>query len=296
MAELTLLLLVAVATGLAVAWPLLDGKAAASSTPAPADADGDADADARAVRHRLALEALRDLEADRRAGSLDEASYDAQRAEAEARAAATLPTAAVASDPRPVATIGGSRRLALAIAAGLLGLLLIGFALPAPFGTAERTVTDQPLAEAIAAEEARQADIARLQARIAADPTDAEAFSDLADAYLAGPTFEDQRRGATALLVLINLEPENASAYRRLITAYITAGDWTDARSALDAYAGFAPDDDPDIPFFRGLIALRGDGEKAEAVRWFDRFLQLAPHDPRASMVLSLRESATGSE
>lgn len=291
MAELSLLLLVAVATGLAVAWPLLDAKGAA---PAPTTAD--ADDDARAVRHRLALEALRDLEADRRAGSLDETTYAAQRAEAEARAAATLPGGTVAPEPPPVAATTGSRRLALAIGAGLLGLLLIGFALPAPFGTAERTTTDAPLAEAIAAEEARQADIARLQARIAADPTDAEAFSDLADAYLAGPTFEDQRRGATALLVLINLEPENASAYRRLITAYITAGDWTDARSALDSYAAIAPEDEPDIPFFRGLIALRGDGDDAEAVRWFDRFLELAPHDPRAAMVLSLRESATGSE
>ena len=88
----------------------------------------------------------------------------------------------------------------------------------------------------------------------------------------------------------------NASAYRRLITAYINAQDWTDARSALDAYAKFAADDEPDIPFFRGLIALRGDGDEAEAVRHLDRFLELAPHDPRAAMVLSLRERAAGSE
>ena len=27
-----------------------------------------------------------------------------------------------------------------------------------------------------------------------------------------------------------------------------------------------------------------------------DRFLELAPHDPRAAMVLSLREQASGSE
>lgn len=292
MAELTLLLLVAVATGLAVAWPLLDREATVCQ-PVPVDPD----ADARAVRHRLALEALRDLEADRRAGSLDEATYAAQRADAEARAAATLPGGSAADEHEPAATPSpGGRRAALALCAALLALLLIGFALPAPLGIAERTVTDAPLAEAMAAEQARQAEIARLQARIAADPTDARAFSDLADAYLAGPSFEDQRRGATALLVLINLESENASAYRRLITAYTTTGSWTDARSALDAYAGFAPDDEPDIPFFRGLIALRGDGDAAEAVRHFDRFLELAPHDPRAAMVLSLREAAAATE
>ncbi len=291
MAELTLLVFVAVATGLAVAWPLLDRESAA-----PPQASTDSEEDARAVRHRLALEALRDLEADWRAGSLDEETYAAQRAEAEARAAATLPAAPGPADPGLNAAPSGSRRLPLALAGALLGLLLIGFALPAPIGIAERTVTDVPLAEAIAAEDARQADIARLQGRIAADPADAEAFSDLADAYLAGPSAEDRRRGATALLVLINLEPENASAYRRLITAYIEAGDWTDARSALEAYADFAADDEPDIPFFRGLIALRGDGDEVEAVRHFDRFLELAPHDPRAAMVLSLREGAAATE
>jgi tetratricopeptide (TPR) repeat protein len=174
--------------------------------------------------------------------------------------------------------------------------MLIGFALPQPVGIAERTATDQPLADAIAAEDARQAEIARLQAMIADDPTNAQVFSDLADAYLAGPSFDDQRRGATALLVVLSLDPEDASAYRRLITAYINAADWIDARSALDSYAEIAAPDEPDVPFFRGLIALRGDGDEDEAVRQFDRFLELAPHDARAGMVLSLREQAAGSE
>ncbi|HEX6128922.1 MAG TPA: c-type cytochrome biogenesis protein CcmI [Candidatus Limnocylindria bacterium] len=293
MAELLLLLLVLAATGLAVAWPLLESRDARGGRAAKADDD-----DELAARHRLALDALRDLEADRRAGSLDEESYRAQRAEVEARAAETLPPAsAVTAGPTERAPApGGGRRVAAILGASVAALVLIGFALPEPVGIAERTVTNQALADAIAAEEARQAEIARLQARIAADPTDARAFSDLADAFLAGPSADDRARGAAALLVLINLEPENASAYRRLITAYIEAGAWTDARSALDAYEEIAADDEPDIPFFRGLLALRADGDEAEAVRQFDRFLELAPHDPRAAMVLSLREQAAGSE
>ena len=285
MAELTVLLLLLALTALAVAWPLLDGDA---RVPTVASAD-----DERAVRHRLALEALRDLEADRRAGSIDDASYVAQRSEAEARAAATLAEEAareLASSPER----WGGRRAAALLGGSLIGLVLVAFALPAPLGIAERTVADQALADAVTAEEARQAEISRLQQRISADPTDSQAFSDLADAFLSGPTLDDQRRGAAALLVLINLEPENASAYRRLITAYVQAGSWEDARGALDAYAQFAPANEPDIPFFRGLIALRGDGDEDEAVRHFDRFLELAPHDPRAAMVISLREQASG--
>ena len=97
-----------------------------------------------------------------------------------------------------------------------------------------------------------------------------------------------------ALLALIGLEPDNASAYQRLITAYINAGDWVDARSATDAYADVVGEDDPDVPFFRGLVALRGDGDAAEAVRLFDRFLELAPDDPRTTMIRSLRAEAAG--
>ncbi len=290
MAELTLLLLLLAVTGLAVAWPLLDRDARV-----PPAAATDAPDEERQVRHRLALEALRDLEADRRAGSIDGESYLAQRAEAEALAAATLP----ADQPRqPAGSPEGwhGRRVAALLGGAIIALVLAAFALPAPFGIAERTVPDQALADAVTAEEARQAEISRLQARISADPTDAGAFSDLADAFLAGPTLDDKRRGAAALLVLINLEPENAYAYRRLITAYIQTGSWEDANGALDAYADFAPVDEPDIPFFRGLIALRGDGDEEEAVRQFDRFLGLAPHDPRAPMVISLREQASGTE
>jgi cytochrome c-type biogenesis protein CcmH/NrfG len=290
MGELLILLLLLAAVGLAVAWPMLDRDAWDAAGAEPADGEQ------RLARHRMALEALRDLEADRRAGSLDDEGYRRQRAEGEALAAATLPgdeTGMDAPVARPMPA--GGRRVAVVLGAALAALVLIGFAVPEPVGIAERTVEDRPLADAIAAEEARQAEIARLQGVIASDPTDARAFSDLADAFLAGSSAEDRARGAAALLVLINLEPENASAYRRLITAYIEAGDWTDARSALDAYRELADADEPDIPFFDGFIALRADGDREEAVRHFDRFLELAPHDPRAAMVLSLREQAAES-
>jgi cytochrome c-type biogenesis protein CcmH/NrfG len=291
MTEWLLLLVVGSAVAAAIGWPRLARSSKASVEIARQD-------DADAVRHRLALEALRDVEADYRAGSLDLASYSAQRAEAEAHAAATLHALEGAATPQAAAPAGGAtpghrRPLALA-ATTIAAALVVGFALPQPLGLGERTSINQPLADAIASEEARQAEIQSMLERIAADPRDAEALSALADAYLAGGSAEDRQRGAVALLALIGLQPENASAYRRLITAYMNAGDWTDARSALDAYAGFAGPDRADIPFFRGLLALRGDGDADEALRQFDLFLELAPDDPRAPMIRSLRAEAAG--
>ena len=94
-----LLLLAGAAVAAAIGWPLLRRGASSSAT-----FSTHAEAEARALRHRVALEGLLDVEADRRAGSLDDASYERERAEAEARAAATLeapPAAAVVKVKSP---------------------------------------------------------------------------------------------------------------------------------------------------------------------------------------------------
>lgn len=269
-----------------IAWPLRrGGREERAAT----------DRESLALRHQLALEAVLDVEADHRAGSLDEAAYGRQLAEEEARATETLAAldTAAAAPSLPAPGRGTGRRAAAWLGAGLLATLLIGFALPAPLGLAERTSVNQPLADQIAAEEARQAEIDRLLTLLAADSGDPEVLSDLADAYLAGSTAQDLQRAAVALQVLLAVDPENASGYRRLITAYLSAGDLADARAATDSYRELVGEDDPDVPFFLGLIALRG-GDAAEAVEQFDRFLELAPDDDRAPMIRSLRAEAAG--
>ena len=265
---------------------------------AAAPEPGATDRESLVLRHRLALEALIDVESDHRAGSLDETGYQRQLAEEEARAADTL-AALDASEQAGLAPGAGSgprsaRRAASWFGGGLAVLLLIGFALPEPLGLGERTSVNQPLADQIAAEEARQADIQRLLTALAANPEDPATLSDLADAYLTGGAPEDLQRAAVALQVLIAIDPDNASAYRRLITAYLSAGDLADARAATGSYRALVGDDDPDVPFFLGLIALRG-GEATEAIEQFDRFLELAPDDDRAPMIRSLRAEAAGS-
>ena len=249
------------------------------------------DDDAAAIRHRVALEALRDVEADRRAGSLDDAAYAAQLADAERRAAETRAALDRRADA-PVQAPGTARRTWPLVAAGTVaGALIIGSLLPAT-GIASRTVVDEALAAAEAAQLAREHRIAELTEALEEDPTDTDVLSDLADAYLTGSTGEDLVAAASALQVLIALEPERADAYERIMSAYLRAGDPANARAAHDAYLGLSTADPAEAAFFDGLIALRGEGDSASAVEAFDRFLELAPDDPRAEMVQALRDDA----
>jgi cytochrome c-type biogenesis protein CcmI len=255
--ELVLLLGLGLAVAAFVALPLW--RDAPASTPAAREDE------ALLIRHRIAVEALRDVEVDRRAGSLDDAAYAEQRAEAEARAVATLAELEAAPPPTPSRTRADGRRAGLLIGGALMGALLVGSLLPAPIGLANRTTVD------------------------------AAGLSALADEYLARNTPDDLAHGASLLLALIREQPDNQSAYQRLITAYLRAEDYPDSTAATDALAALAPDS-ADVPFFRGLIALRGAGDKRAATEQFDRFLQLAPDDPRAVMVRALRAQAAAGE
>lgn len=273
-ALLTAVVLVAAAI---VARPLLRRYTA----PAPGP-DHIADAIASAeLRHRVALEGLRDVDADRRAGSLDDPTYARLRAEAEAEAARTLADLDRARDAVGLDSTGQAagrdpvaRRVAAIVGAALLVAIAVGYLLPAPVGLASESV------------DVRQRALERSLVRVEANPRDPQALSQLADALLATGDQADRARGAQVLIALIGLQPENVDAYRRLITAYIQAGDNRNAAAATDSLAEVAPHA-PDVPFFRGLIA-RAQGRSQEAAREFERFVELAPDDPRAPMIRRL--------
>jgi tetratricopeptide (TPR) repeat protein len=253
----------------------------------------DAERDAAAVRHRVALEALRDVEADRRAGSLDDRGYAEQLADAEARAASTA--AELSSVPEPAVSTPDPTGAHVAIGiAAVLGLALVAGSLLPAVGIANATDVNEGLATAQEVEAERQASIERLLAALEADPESPETLSDLADAYLAGSTADDLRRAAAALQVLIALEPDRADAYERVIGAYLRAGDGVNARRALDSYAERETADPVEVAFLDGLIAIGGEDDPERAIAAFDRFLELAPDDPRAPMVRGLRAEATG--
>jgi cytochrome c-type biogenesis protein CcmH/NrfG len=318
--QLALLALLALLAGAVVAVPLVRPRGPGETAMPPDDELG-----TLALRHRIAVESLRDVEADRRAGSLDEAGYAEARREAEERATRTLAEleaaraggvhqAEGAVAPGPAAEPAepaeeaasqlelaraslvsrlGSRRIVVGVAGVLAALLVVGIFAPGPLSIANPTILDQQLAAAQQAEAARQATIARLQSQLAAKPDDPVALVALASAYLDGGTADERNRAAVLLIAAIRLDPQNQDAYRLLITAYIGAADYTDATAATDAFAAIAPAS-PDVAFFRGLIAYQGSGDRASAVRWFDEFLRAAPDDPRAAMVRSLRAEAAG--
>jgi cytochrome c-type biogenesis protein CcmI len=281
MPELVLIVIGLAAAGAWVLPPLWSAPASAT----------DEERDVAMLRHRVALEALRDVEADRRAGSLDDASYAQQLSEAEARAAETR----AALEQQPSTTVAPHARqakTAALVSAGVVAAALLAGAVVPASGVANQTDVNEGLAAAQAAESARQERIGELQAALAADPRDVDTLSDLADAYLAGSSQEDLVRAAVALQVLIDLEPDRADAYERIMAAYLRAGDNANARAAYDSYVELVAADPVEAAFFDGLIALRGEDDPARAEAAFDRFLQLAPDDPRAGMIEGLREEA----
>lgn len=259
--------------------------------PAPV---GDADLDAAAVRHRVAIESLLDVEADHRAGSLDDAAYAEQLAAAEARAAGTRAALEGATRATPAEPARHGNPRAGLLAGAMIGVALIAGAIVPGTGIANHTVVNHALAAAQATEASRQARIAELLDALAGDPSDVEVLSDLADAYLEGSTGDDLVRAAVALTVLIELEPDRTDAYERIISAYLRAGDAANARAVHTSYAALETADPVEVAFLDGLIALRGEGDAAAAVTAFDRFLELAPDDPRAGMIRALHEEAQG--
>ena len=182
--------------------------------------------DGAEVRHRVALETLRDVEADRRAGSLDEAAYAEQLAEAEARAAATADCPGGRSAHRSSPGDGSRRPHRRHRDGRVLAVVLVGARCCPPAGVANS--------------DRRERGAGCRRGRRGGPPgpdrgrcwpgswsnarTTPTALSELADAYLAGSTAGGPASSPLRLLqVLIRSSPERADAYERVVGAYLRA-------------------------------------------------------------------------
>ncbi len=105
--------------------------------------------------------------------------------------------------------------------------------------------------------------------------------SDLADAYLAGSSADDLVRAAASLQLLIGLDPDRAGCLRADHGGLPARRRRTQRAGGPRVVRALSVADPVEVAFFDGLIARR-EGDPARALSAFDRFLELAPDDPRS--------------
>jgi tetratricopeptide (TPR) repeat protein len=315
------IVLVVAAAALAVAWPVLRRPGAEPAARAgPAEDSGSAGSpdDVAFWRERKArvLAALRELEADRRAGDISEEDYRALRRSYELEAAQVLQRldalagrsaadlAGAARSGSPAGAARGARRAARRPTAGV-AWALGGLAFVAVLGLTlaqslrprgpDDTITGNDLGEGggAAAEGAPlvpvdRARIAALEQRVARDSADRAALNELAHLYVATQRF---REAADLSLRVLGADPENAEAMTHLGVVLWANGDPGTAAQALDHALRFDPQF-AEAWLFKGLVAFAGLGDPGTAVEAWERYLALAPADASTERVRGMLEGA----
>jgi len=267
------------------------------------------------------LRSIRDLDAEREAGNLDEERYRELKDDYTARAAAVLRSIEEGRDARP-APPPVARRRRLLTGGGILAFgIVAALALAAAAGTRHpgQTITGNaqsgsPMSNptpstapgpAAGGDQAGgdQADAARraaLEKQVQDHPDDPAA-------HLVYARYLLEKGEATAAVkeyvATARLDPKNpeANAYAGWVSFLAaqspnadpkTAAELTDrALSRLDAAVAIA-DDYPDAHFFRGMVRLRGKNDPKAAVPDFERYLALVPNGPLNEQVKSLLDQA----
>lgn len=235
------------------------------------------------------LRSLDDLESERTEGNIDPDDYRRLHDDYTARAAAVLrsirdgvdarPEPPPASTRRRVFTIGGIAVFAL-VAAVLLGGAL-GERLPGQTATGNQQLGAGGDPAGASPAERADADLETLQTAVGDDPDDVEARLAYADALLAdGQAAEALRQYDAA----VELDPSNARARASGGFVVFQAGLVEDALERLDA-AEAADPAYPDTHFLRGIVLLRGQGDRDAAEAAFTHYLEVAPDGPYAADV-----------
>ncbi|MBY0398505.1 MAG: cytochrome c-type biogenesis protein CcmH [Thermoleophilia bacterium] len=124
-----------------------------------------------------------------------------------------------------------------------------------------------------------------LEARVAARPTDVNDLVALADAYTAADRLDE---ASTLYRRALERDPESVPALVGIGVILVLADRPDAAVVAFDRAVAVVPDD-PDALIYRALARARLDGPGTPAVRAdAERFLAVAPDDPRADMARRL--------
>jgi uncharacterized protein (TIGR02996 family) len=249
------------------------------------------------------LRSLRDLDAEREAGNLDDERYQTLKDDYTARAAAVLRSIEEGRDARPAAAPVTKRRKVLTGGGVLAFVLVAALALAAAAGKRHNGQTITGNAQSASQSSGDQADSARraaLERQVQEHPDDASA-------HLVYARYLLEKGEATAAVkeyvATAKLDPRNAeaNAYAGWVSFLAaqssnadpkTAAELTDrALARLDA-AVAASDTYPDAHFFRGMVQLRGKNNPKAAVPEFERYLALVPTGPLDDQVKSLLDQA----
>lgn len=235
------------------------------------------------------LRSLDDLERERSEGNIDPDDYRRLHDDYTARAAAVLRSIRDGVDARPDVSPASTRRRALTIgglvAFALVAAVLLGGALgerlPGQTATGNQQLGGEGGPVDAAPTEMEAPDLGARQAAVDDDPDDVDARLAYADALLAdGQAAEALRQYDAAA----ELDPSNARARASSGFVVFQAGLAEDALERLDA-AEAADPAYPDTYFLRGIVLLRGQGDREAAEVAFTRYLEVAPDGPYAADV-----------
>jgi cytochrome c-type biogenesis protein CcmH/NrfG len=228
------------------------------------------------------LKSLDDLETERAAGNIDDASYTELHDDYTARAAATIRALRDGVDARPAAPAVPWRRRGPVIAGIVAFAALAAVTLAAALGARLPGQTSSGNApEAATSGDERRA---RLQESVEDRPDDAQPRLALAR-YLeeSGDTVESLKQYDRAVEIAPdNVEAlANAGRLRFIVAGQVPSPEAqqqlvTGARTFLDRAVQADPDN-ADAHFYRAVLLLDGFGEVDGAISEFQRYLVLAP-------------------
>jgi tetratricopeptide (TPR) repeat protein len=228
------------------------------------------------------LKSLDDLETERAAGNIDDASYTELHDDYTARAAATIRALRDGVDARPASPPVPWRRRGLVIGGIVAFAVVAAVALAAALGArlpGQTSSGNQPSSAPSSGERK-----ARLQDAADKNPNDPQARLALAS-FLeeSGDTVESLKQYDK----VVEIAPENADALanagrlRFIIAGQVPSPEAqrqlvADARTFLDRAVQADPNN-ADARYYRGVLLLDGFGERDAAVGEFQRYLVLAP-------------------
>lgn len=243
------------------------------------------------------LRSLDDLETERAAGNIDDATYGRLRSDYTARAAAAVRALRDGIDSRPTSPPVSTRRRVLTIAAVVAFATAAGVALAYSVGgraggggNAGRVTLSQREATFRAAVD-KHPDNVDAQLALARFFLGERKFPDALRHYDAaarlGPTLPEPKAYGGWILYLSSLQVDPGQRPRLI----------DDAQARIEA-AIRANDAYSDAHFFRGLLLYRGRNDASAAIPELQRYLTLAPDAPQADAVRQLLAdavNATGS-